>query len=182
MFISGYANTENVFYCLIVNMLEHYYIHTILDFSESGLKQIPPNTSCTEKPQQWHKPAQRTSNVPVLFKDILMIKHDYDADKQKTEKRIQRKNKKEAYLPCPSFPQHVTRDQIMDLFQELKMLPKESNAVIINLLQGNDCKPVTVKKREDDFAKHAVNVDHDYVPENIKDMQLRWKKKLLNVN
>ena len=70
----------------------------------------------------------------------------------------------------------------MDLFQELKMLPKESNAVIINLLQGNDCKPVTVKKREDDFAKHAVNVDHDYVPENIKDMQLRWKKKLLNVN
>ena len=80
-------------------MLEHYYIHTILDFSESGLKQIPPNTSCTEKPQQWHKPAQRTSNVPVLFKDILMIKHDYDADKQKTEKRIQRKNKKEAYLP-----------------------------------------------------------------------------------
>ena len=42
--------------------------------------------------------------------------------------------------------------------------PKESNAVIITLLQGNDCKPVTVKKIEDNFAKHAVNVDHDYVP------------------
>ena len=36
--------------------------------------------------------------------------------------------------------------------------------MIINLLQGNDCKPVTVKKIEDNFAKHAVNVDHDYVP------------------
>lgn len=46
----------------------------------------------------------------------------------------------------------------------IKMLPKELNAVIINLLQGNDWKPVTVKKIEDNFAEHAVNVDHDYVP------------------
>ena len=36
--------------------------------------------------------------------------------------------------------------------------------MIINLLQGNYCKPVTVKKMEDNFAKHAVNVNHDYVP------------------
>ena len=94
-----------------------------------------------------------------------MIKHDYDANKrQRTEKRIQRKNEKEAYSSCPSFAQRVTRDQIIDLCQELKKLPKESNAVIINLLQGNDCKPVTVKKIEDNFVKHAVNVDHDYVP------------------
>ena len=54
-------------------------------------------------------------------------------------------------------------DQIIDLCQEFKKLPKESNAVIINLLQGNDCKPVTVKKIEGHFAKHVVN-DHDYVP------------------
>jgi len=44
-------------------------------------------------------------------------------------------------------------------------LRKKSNAVIINyLLQGNDCEQVTVKKIEDHFAKHAVDVDHDYVP------------------
>ena len=98
-----------------------------------------------------------------------MIKHDYDAEKsKKTEKRIQRKNEKEAYSSSPSFAQRVMRDQIMDLCQELKMLPKESNAVIINLLQGNDCKPVSVKKIEDNFAKHAVNIDHDYVPEKHK--------------
>jgi len=42
-------------------------------------------------------------------------------------------------------------------------LQKKSNAVIINLLQGNDCEQVTVKKI-DHFAKHAVDVDHDYVP------------------
>ena len=140
-------------------------LYAILDFTESDLKQIPPNTSCTEKPQQWHKPSQRTSNVPIIFKDILMIKHDYDADKrQKTDKRIQRKSDKEAYSSCPSFAQRVTREQVVDLCKELKNLPKESNAVIINLLEGNDCEPVTVKKIEDNFAKHAVDADHDYVP------------------
>ena len=36
--------------------------------------------------------------------------------------------------------------------------------MIINLLEGNDCEPVTVKKVEDNFAKHAVHADHDYVP------------------
>ena len=50
-----------------------------------------------------------------------MIKHDYDADKrQKTEKRIQRKNEKEAHSSCSPFAQRVTRAQIMDLCQELK--------------------------------------------------------------
>lgn len=36
--------------------------------------------------------------------------------------------------------------------------------MIINLLQSNDCQPVTVKKIEDKFAKHAVDIDHDYEP------------------
>ena len=113
----------------------------ILDFSASDLGQIPPNTSCTERPQQLHKPTQRTSNVPVLFKDILMIKHDYDADKRKkTEKRTERKNEKEAYSSCPSFALQVTRKQIKDLYNELKNLPKESNAVIIYLVNIKEMK------------------------------------------
>ena len=75
-------------YCKHVGAL----LYTILDVSESDLNLITTNTSCTERPRQWQKPTQRTSNVPILFKDILMIKHDYDADKrQKTDKRIQRK-------------------------------------------------------------------------------------------
>ena len=142
-------------YCKHVGAL----LYAILDFSESGLGQIPPNTSCTERPQQWHKPTQRTSNVPVLFKDILMIKHDYDADKRKkTEKSTERENEKEAYSSCPSFALQVTRKQIKDLYNELKNLPMEANAVILN------CQPVTVKTIEDKFAKHTVLVDHDYLP------------------
>ena len=37
-----------------------------------------------------------------------------------------------------------------------------SNAVILNVLHGNDWQPVTVKTIQDKFAKHTVLVDHDY--------------------
>ena len=62
----------------------------------------------------------------------------------------------------------VTRQQIKDLYNELKNLPEESNAVILNVLQGNDWQPVTVKTIEDTFAEHTVLVDHDYLPGNKK--------------
>ena len=57
-------------------------LYTILNFVESGFEEIPPNKSCTEKPQERHKPRTQTpKNAPVRFSDILMIHHDYDADK-----------------------------------------------------------------------------------------------------
>ena len=79
-------------------------LYTILDFVESGFEEIPPNKTCAKKPQVWHKPrTQIPKNAPVPFTDILMIHHDYDADKNnKTEKRIQRKREKLAYTACPS--------------------------------------------------------------------------------
>ena len=89
-------------------------LYTILDFVESGFQEIPPNKTCTEKPQEWHKPRTQTpKNAPVRFSDILMIHHDYDADKEnKTGKRIQRKREKLAYTACPSYVLKVTSDQI----------------------------------------------------------------------
>ena len=35
-------------------------LYTILDFADSGFEEIPPNKSCTEKPQEWHKPRTQT--------------------------------------------------------------------------------------------------------------------------
>ena len=46
----------------------------------------------------------------------------------------------------------------------LSRIKKVAKGIKHNLLQDNDCKPVTVKKIEDNFAKHDVNVNHDYVP------------------
>ena len=82
-------------YCKHVGAL----LYTILDFSESGLKQIPLNTSCTEKPQQWHKPAQRISNVPVIFK------HDYEGSGNRPLSRIEKVAKG---IKCSDY-QFVTR-------------------------------------------------------------------------
>ena len=97
-------------YCKYVGAV----LYTILDFVKSGFEEIPPNKSCTEKPQEWHKPRTQTpKNAPVRFSDILMIHHDYDADKNnKTDKRIQRKREKLAYTACPSYALKVTSDQI----------------------------------------------------------------------
>ena len=79
-------------------------LFTILDFVRIGFERIPPNKPCVEKPQEWHKPQTQTpKNAPVRFSDILMIHHDYDADKNnKTDKRIQRTREKLAYTACPS--------------------------------------------------------------------------------
>ena len=80
-------------YCKHVGAL----LYAILDFSERGLKQIPQNISCTDKPQQWHKPTKKPSNAPVLFKDILMIRHDYNADRtrhRRLKKGLKEKTRK----------------------------------------------------------------------------------------
>ena len=106
-----------------------------------------------------------------------MIRHDYDSDKtQKTEKGLkkqQQKKQKEAFLLCPSFAGIASREWIMALCEELISLPKDSNGIIINWLQGNDYQPVTVKMIENKFAKHGFTLIMTIYPENTKDMNLR---------
>ena len=34
-------------------------LYSILDYVELGLKDIPQDKSCTEQPQQWHKPKKK---------------------------------------------------------------------------------------------------------------------------
>ena len=52
-------------------------LYTILNFVESGFEEIPPNKSCTEKPQEWHKPRTQTPRihpfVSVTFSCFIMI-------------------------------------------------------------------------------------------------------------
>ena len=146
----------------IVNMLEHYYIPYL-----TSLKVVLSKFPQILLAQRSLSSGINQPNESRTFRFCLrMIKDDYDVDKrQKTEKRIQRKKlERSVFIMSILCSTCYEGSQIMDLCQELKKLPKESKAVIINLLQGNDCKPVTVKKIEDNFAKHAVHVDHDYVP------------------
>ena len=140
-------------------------LYTILDFVESGFEEIPPNKSCTEKPQEWHKPRTQTpKNAPVRFSDILMIHHDYDADKDnKTDKRIQRKREKLTYTACSSYALKVTSDQIYSFCFDLKENSDKSKPMLVDVLEGNSYEPVIVEDLENKFTKCSVAMDHDYL-------------------
>ena len=91
-------------------------LYTILDFVESELDQIPPDTTCTERPQQWHKPRSTAcaDNEAILLSNLLVIKHSYEADKKydKSIKREQRKADKQSFEAASSFSRNVTKIQI----------------------------------------------------------------------
>ena len=140
-------------------------LYTILDFVESGFEEIPPNKSCTEKPQEWHKPRTQTpKNAPVRFSDIPRIHHDCDADKNnETDKRIQRKREKLAYTACPSYALKETSDQIYSFCCDLRANSDKLKPLVVDVLEGNDYKPVIVEDVENKFTKCFAAMDHDYM-------------------
>ena len=139
-------------------------MYTILDFVESGFEELLLNKSCTAKPQEWHKPRrQNPKNTVVYFNEILMIRHDCDADKNnKTNKQTKRKNEKQSYSACPSYALKLASEQIHSFCRDLRGNPDESKPMICGLLEGNDYKAVMVKDRENEIAKCHVLMDHDY--------------------
>ena len=72
-------------------------LYKIIDFTESEVNEIPPDLTCNERPQQWQKPCSNSSKDElVLLDELLVIKHNYEADKtrKKNVVRTQRKVKK----------------------------------------------------------------------------------------
>ena len=78
-------------------------LYKILYFAESEVNEIPPDLTCTERPQQWHIPHSNSSKDElVLLDELLVIKNNYEADKKgkKNEVRTQRKVRR-CTLFCP---------------------------------------------------------------------------------
>ena len=46
-------------------------LYNILHYVELGLKEIPEDKTCTDKPQQWNKPKKTLDNGPVLFSNPI---------------------------------------------------------------------------------------------------------------
>ena len=91
-----------------------------------------------------------------------MIHHDYDADKNnKTDKRIQRKREQLAYTACP-YALKVTSDQIYSFCCDLKANSDKPKPMLVDVLVGNDYKPVIVEDLENTLTKCLVSMDHDY--------------------
>ena len=110
----------------------------ILDFVESELDQIPPDTTCTERPQQWHKPRSTAcaDNEAILLSNLLVIKHSYEADKKydRSIKRAQRKADKQSFEAAPSFSRNVTKTQNERLCKDLETT-RGKRPMIIDLLK-----------------------------------------------
>ena len=135
-------------------------LYKILDFTESEVNEIPPDLTCTERPQQWHIPRSNSSkDEPVLLDELLMIKHNYEADKtrKKNVVRTQRKVEKQMYDAAPSFARKVN-----EFSEDLKAAKTKNRPMLIDLLEGNECKPIvtqdiTLRENRDNILK-----DHDY--------------------
>ena len=106
---------------------------------------------------------QTPKNTIVYFNEILMICHDYDADRNNiTNKQMKRKNEKQLYSAGPSYALKLASEQIHSFCRDLRGNPDESKPMICGLLEGNDYKPVIVKDLENEIAKCHVLMDHDY--------------------
>ena len=71
-------------------------LYKILDFTESEVNEIPPDLTCTERPQQWHIPRSNSSKDElVLLDELLVIKHSYEADKTKKKNAVRTQRKVE---------------------------------------------------------------------------------------
>ena len=140
-------------------------LFTILDFVESELDQIPPDTTCTERPQQWHKPRSTAcaDNEAILLSNLLVIKHSYEADKKydKSIKRAQRKADKQSFEAAPSFSRNVTKTQIERLCKDLETT-RGKRPMIIDLLKGNNYQPSITEEMKAKEARTHVRMDHDY--------------------
>lgn len=87
----------------------------------------------------------------------VILTEDYYADKKnKTDKRIQRKSDKQSYSACPSFALKVTSEQIHSFCSDLRKNSTKSKPMILDLLEGNDYKPVIVKDVEIKTARCHV--------------------------
>ena len=140
-------------------------LYKILDFTESKVNEIPPDLTCTERPQQWHIPRSNSSKDElVLLDELLVIKHDYEADKTKKKNavRTHRKMEKQMYDAAPSFARKINEHQMKQFSVDLKAAKTKNRPMLIDLLEGNECKPIvtqdiTLMENWDNILK-----DHDY--------------------
>ena len=100
----------------------------------------------------------------ILLDELLVIKHNYEADKKrkKNEVRTRRKVEKQMYDAAPSFARKINEDQIKQFFEDLKAAKTKNRPMLIDFLEGNECKlivtqDITPRENGDNVLK-----DHDY--------------------
>ena len=151
-------------------------LYTILDYNECDLTEIPPDLTCTDKPQEWNKPrSKKLAEGPMSLNELLMIKHDYEADKirQKSVKRAQRKAMKQSYDAAPSFARKISTASVEKLCTELERISAKKKPMIVELLRGNNCEPVYPECLQKKDRIHNISLDHDYCVTSSTNKELK---------
>ena len=81
---------------------------------------------------------------------------------KKKEVRTKRKLEKQMYDAAPSFARKINEHQIKQFSEDLKATKTKNRPMLIDLLEGNECKPIvtqdiTLRENRDNILK-----DHDY--------------------
>ena len=116
-------------------------LYCVLNYSESQLKVIPDHKTCTDKPQQWNV-TKKSTDGPIFFSDILIVRHTYG--KRKAEEECTRSSKRKEYRACPASLQAVSEDQIRALCTSLES--HTDNPPFPIVLRGNECRPLVERE------------------------------------
>ena len=93
-----------------------------------------------------------------------MIKHNYEADKKrkKNEVRTLRKVEKQVYDAAPSFARKINKHQIKQFSEDLKAAKTKNRPMLIDLLEGNECKPIVTQDITLRENRNNILKDHNY--------------------
>ena len=137
-------------------------LYNILDYVELGICEIPADKTCTEKPQQWHKPKGNVDEGPVLFSEIQFVHHTYG--KRKAEEGALQMEKMKQYRACTSIFSRVTEDSIRELCTSLEA--GNNASLFTTMMRSNGCQPLpstSSETEESTVSQHPSSTPDEIV-------------------
>ena len=111
-------------------------LYSLLDYLHLGLKEIPPDITCTQVAQKWHVPssANLTLTKAVKFTDITFEKAEVGKKRKRPIVSGER-----PFCALPSYARQITPQQIEDLASDLRKAGKAS--LLCSALASNGYQP-----------------------------------------
>ena len=111
--------------------------HTVLDFVNLNLQQVPEELTCTQVAQKWSVPSgsSKTLKKAVKFEELIFEK----AEANKKCKRPLVEGTREDYCATPSFAQTVTKDEIKAMTEAFRKADRAS--LFCEALESNNYEP-----------------------------------------
>ena len=87
---------------------------------------------------------------------------EIDKKRKKNKLRTQRKVEKQMYVAAPSFARKINEHQIKQFSEDLKVAKTKNRRMLIDVLEGNECKPIVTQDIALRENGDNIQKDHDY--------------------